>query len=67
MGDNGKRILDDPLELVVTTVAPVSPNLVRIELDGADLARFTPMGGPDEAVVLHAPLDDGERDPRGRW
>jgi Siderophore-interacting protein len=67
VGDNGKRILDDPLELVVTTVAPVSPNLVRIELDGADLARFTPMGGPDEAVVLHVPLDDGERDPRGRW
>ncbi|MGI5130454.1 siderophore-interacting protein [Pseudonocardia sp. CA-107938] len=59
--------MDDPLELVVAEVATVSPSLVRVELTGPDIARYTPLGLSDEAAVLHLPLPDGEPDPSGRW
>ncbi len=67
MADDSGRTSEEPFELVVATVAQVSPSLVRVELGGADLARYTPLGASDEAAVLHVPLESGEQDPRGRW
>lgn len=67
MADDGGRTADDPFELVVASATPVGPSLVRVELAGADLARYAPLGSSDEAAVLHVPMPDGEQDPRGRW
>lgn len=66
-GAESGRKADQPFELVVAAVEPASPSLVRVELGGADLAHFTPLGASDEAAVLHVPLESGEQDPRGRW
>jgi NADPH-dependent ferric siderophore reductase len=67
VADNGGRTTDDPFELMVASVVPVGSSLVRVELAGADLARYAPLGSSDEAAVLHVPMPDGEQDPRGRW
>ncbi|MDN5858046.1 MAG: siderophore-interacting protein [Pseudonocardia sp.] len=65
--DAGGRTSQDPFELVVAAVGQVAPSLLRIELGGADLARYIPLGASDEAAVLHVPLDSGGHDTRGRW
>lgn len=67
MADDSGRTSEEPFELVVAAVAQVSPSLVRVELGGSDLQRYRPLGAPDEAAVLHVPLESGEQDPRGRW
>jgi NADPH-dependent ferric siderophore reductase len=61
------RTSDDPFELVVASASTIAPSLVRVELAGADLSRYTPLGAADEAAVLHVPTPDGGQDPRGRW
>lgn len=67
MADDGGRRSDERFELVVASVAVAGPSLVRVELAGADLARYAPLGSSDEAAVLHLPMPDGTLDPRGRW
>ena len=56
MADKSGRTADDPFELVVAAVCTVAPSLVRVELAGADLARYVPLGPSDEAAVLHVPI-----------
>lgn len=51
-------------EVEVVGIRRLSPNLIRVEVQGTAPA---PLGVPDEACVLHVPLAEGGRDEGGRW
>ncbi|MFC4947747.1 siderophore-interacting protein [Pseudonocardia sp. GCM10023141] len=53
-----------PYEVEVVGVRPLTPSIVRIEVQGA---APEPLGVPDEGCVLHVPLAGGGRDTDGRW
>lgn len=56
----------DQLTAQVQAVRTLGPNMVRIILGGGDLARYVPIGVPDEAVALWFPGPDPDGEPIGR-
>jgi NADPH-dependent ferric siderophore reductase len=46
----------DAFAAEVVSVAPLSPNLLRLVLGGGDLADYPPIGVPDESVALYLPV-----------
>jgi NADPH-dependent ferric siderophore reductase len=56
----------DMLTAQVQTVRALGPHMIRIVLGGGDLARYVPVGVPDEAVALWFPATDPDGEPIGR-
>jgi NADPH-dependent ferric siderophore reductase len=54
------------LSTQVRTAQRIGPHMIRIVLGGGDLARYVPVGVPDEAVALWFPAADPGGEPIGR-